>query len=98
MPTVLFTWELGAGFGHLMPYRAISEILSANGYRVAFAVTDVERAKNVFSGRNITVAQSPVNKFRGNPNEDSFSYAQILSFHGFADFSSLSDWVQDWKK
>jgi tetratricopeptide (TPR) repeat protein len=98
MPTVLFTWELGAGFGHLLPYHALAKTFHDTGTTVVFAVGDVERAKNVFSGSNVIVAPAPVNKsFNNISSPESLSFAQILQHYGYLDVPRLSQTIAEWR-
>ena len=98
MPTVLFTWELGAGFGHLMPYHALAKSLHDDGFTVVFAVSDVERAKNVFSGSNVIVTQAPVNMaFDNIKQNDAIAFPDILSNYGYLNVTELSKAIAAWR-
>lgn len=44
MATVLVTWELGGGLGHLLPLEPLVRGLSERGHRVAVALRDLSRA------------------------------------------------------
>lgn len=48
MSTVLFTWELGAGLGHLMPLRALMREVLKRGHRAVGAFRELGKAKSLF--------------------------------------------------
>jgi hypothetical protein len=54
MATVLLTWELGAGIGHLMNLRPIGEELVKRGHRVIAAVRFLSRAQEILGSAGIT--------------------------------------------
>ncbi len=43
MAKILFTWELGGGLGHVVPYLGVIAGLQHRGHRVAFALRDPTR-------------------------------------------------------
>ena len=48
MATILFTWELGGGLGHLVPLTPLVRALSDRGHRVFAALNDLNRADVTF--------------------------------------------------
>src|SRR4051812_1763215 len=94
MATILFAWELGAGFGHLAPYRTLAETLSDAGHRVIFAVQNVARAESILGQKKLTCVQAPVNIYcPHNVNLEPATFSDILSIHGYADPISLASLV-----
>lgn len=61
MSTILFAWELGGGLGHLMQMRPIAHGLLARGHRIAAALKDLFRARQVF-GPDVPLLQAPIPK------------------------------------
>jgi len=98
MSTLLFAWELGAGFGHLAPYRALCERLSAAGHTLVFAARDVLRAQAVFAGTTIKIVQAPYyDKVIADPIEESATYAHLLHNSGYSDVPALTRIVGEWR-
>src|SRR6187551_3967980 len=60
MATVLLTWELGAGSGHLVRLSPIARGLLERGHQVFAAIRDVERAKSVLPSGLTGVFRSPI--------------------------------------
>ena len=79
-PRVLVVLELGSNWGHLLRIRPVAEALSAKGYELVVAATDVESAKKLWDTAAIAVVQCPgaVLKSRGGPRRRVDCYAQIL--------------------
>ncbi|MCY3023979.1 MAG: hypothetical protein NTW87_33790, partial [Planctomycetota bacterium] len=98
MPTILFAWELGAGFGHLAPYRTLTETLNAAGHRVIFAVRDVPRADQVFRPGTVTCIQAPVNNYRlREVVPEPATYAHVLKNFGYDDPVTLAGMASGWR-
>ena len=57
MATVLFTWELGGGIGHLVRHRGLIQQLLTDGHRVHFHACDLEKAHQVFDGLALELAR-----------------------------------------
>jgi UDP:flavonoid glycosyltransferase YjiC (YdhE family) len=84
MATILFTWELGGGYGHLMLMAAIGRSLRDAGHRVVVATKDVASAHQVFAKTGIELLPTPHSQTRVlYPRQQSF--AHLLANIGFAD-------------
>jgi len=59
MATVLMTWELGAGLGHMTRMREVGQRLVARGHRVIAVLRDLYRAGPVFDGSGMQLLQAP---------------------------------------
>ena len=57
--TILFTWECGAGMGHLVQIRPIAAELCRRGRRVIVAARDVVLAATVLEGTGVTLVAAP---------------------------------------
>ena len=78
MKKILFTWELGAGLGHLQPIRQRSEYLS--GHALFAAVQNLKSANRVLKDTPVQLLQAPkLNQKKANQNLQSRCYAELLA-------------------
>jgi len=68
MATILLTWELGGGLGHLINLFPLAQGLSQRGHRVYAAVQDIGRAERAFRSVKGTVPFSPITTKGGPPS------------------------------
>jgi hypothetical protein len=98
MATILITWELGGGSGHLVPLQPVADGLARRGHTVFAAVRDVARAGRVFRGCPVQFIQAP---FRFGPVAGEIrppmTLAQILHNVGYGDESELFALAQAWR-
>jgi hypothetical protein len=59
MATVLFTWELGGGIGHLVRIKPLAEGLAERGARVWVALRDLSQADRFFDRGKVRLVQAP---------------------------------------
>lgn len=97
--TVLFTWEIGHGFGHVMPMLPVARALQSQGHRVIFALRDVRAAGALLQGMGFTVLQAPAHPDRFFPADgpQPQTMADILTIFGFASQQHLSGLVAAWR-
>ncbi len=97
MASVVFTWELGGGLGHLVRYRALIDLLCEAGHAVSFIARDVERAGRVFDGRPVTLRQAPYGDTPpGQRITPPNSFAEVLLNSGYGDAADVRQRVQHW--
>jgi hypothetical protein len=97
--TVLFTWEIGQGFGHVLPLLPIARKLHREGHRIVFALRDVRAAGALLKREGFTVLQAPTHPdqfFPANGPQPQ-SMADILSIFGFASEMNLSGLIAAWE-
>ena len=98
MSSVLFTWELGAGLGHIGRLRPLAESLSARGHQVYFAMRDLTHSQAVFAGTSVACLQAP---FKIEPPTAPIaiprSLPHILHNVGFSNADELSGLVAAWR-
>ena len=96
--TVLFVWELGENFGHVMPLLALAQRLRARGHRAVFALRDLHRAGPVRAA-GFTVMQAPSHPDRWFKKDDPqpANFAEVLAIFGFADATVLDNYVAAWQ-
>jgi len=98
MAKIVFTWELGGGIGHIVPYLALVDALQAKGHEVIFIVRDLRQAHLISKKSKATCFQAPIKVWSGiNPVKTLYTYAHILHNIGFDDLGSLMGLVQGWQ-
>ncbi len=90
MATILFTWELGLGLGHLATIRPLVAGLAERGHRVVVAVRDLTHAGRVLSGIDAEILPAPIrlNPIAGRIDPPS-TFAQVLHNIGFGQADDL---------
>ena len=98
MATILLTWELGGGLGHLVNLLPLAQGLFERGHRVVAALRDLSRAEDVFRGIEVTYLQAPViNRPIFQIIEPVRNFAQLLFNNGFSDPAELKIMSQAWR-
>lgn len=98
MGTILFTWELGGGLGHVMQILPLTRELCRRGHQVYVAVRDLSRARTAFGDDLVTLLQAPIkvappsNAFR-----PPYTLAHIFHNVGHADRDELAGLVAAWR-
>lgn len=98
LATVLMTWELGGGLGHLMRLQPLAHGLAQRGHRVVLALRDLSKAAMVFGDR-CSFLQAPC-KIAGpdQPIHPTLTFAHILHNVGFADAQELGTLAGAWRQ
>src|SRR5688572_28250735 len=91
MHRILITWELGSGWGHVVPLVPIIELLRARGNEVVLAMHDMARAV-LLEAHGVVCVKCP-SLVSPLPNQFPYTsdYAQVLFNVGFGDAEALSD-------
>ncbi|MEX2139420.1 MAG: hypothetical protein WD894_09175 [Pirellulales bacterium] len=97
MSRVLIAWELGSGWGHIVPALPLVERLRSRGHQVVFAMHDISRAAlGEAAGAECIKCPS-----LGGPLANQFpftaDYSQVLFNVGFGDAEVLRG-VEGWSK
>jgi UDP:flavonoid glycosyltransferase YjiC (YdhE family) len=97
--TVLFTWEIGQGLGHVLPLLPIARELKSQGHRIIFALRDVRSAAALLEKEGCTVLQAPFHPDRFFPADgpQPQTMADILTIFGFASKRHLSGLASAWQ-
>jgi UDP:flavonoid glycosyltransferase YjiC (YdhE family) len=96
MATVLLTWELGGGIGHLMNLRPIGQELIKRGHRVIAAVKELSNVHDVFAGTGIAAIAAPLVRVTRKYFDPMRGMAHILGNVGFADERVLTTLFEAW--
>lgn len=111
MSSIVFTWEIGQGYGHVMPLLAVARALKGQGHTVSFALRDVRGVGHALAGEGFGVMQAPYHpdRFIKAEEDQPRSMADVLTLFGFGDlrhlqglqaawFSLLSQCQADWQR
>jgi len=97
MATILLTWELGFGMGHLMNLRPIGQELIRRGHQVVAIVRDLPRAKVILGTEGIVCLPAPLAVPRGRfPFDPPQGYAHMLGNLGYGHASVLAALLARW--
>jgi len=99
MGTVLVTWELGAGLGHLVRLLPIVQGLTQRGHCVYAAIRDLAAGQSVFRTGLVSVLQAPIQvRLSAGQIEKPFTFAHILHNFGFSDERDLAGRLEAWSE
>jgi UDP:flavonoid glycosyltransferase YjiC (YdhE family) len=99
MARILFAWELGGGFGHAGPMRALADRLAAAGHQPVFALRDVVVPAPLLRDRPYPVLQAP---FWPKPfdlpgrSHAIASHADLIALAGYGRADDLAAMVAAW--
>jgi hypothetical protein len=82
--TILFAWELGAGFGHMMQMLPLARDLASAGHRVLVALAFLDRAASVFGEAGVRFLQAPVCRAFARIHPITLTFPQLLANVGWA--------------
>lgn len=98
MAKIVFTWELGGGMGHIMPYLSVVKALHTKGHEIIFILRDLSQAKLISRICRATCFQAPLKISPVlEPHKEPSTYAHILHNIGFNDPDILSGMVEGWR-
>jgi len=98
LAVILFSAELGSGFGHVKRFLPIAEAAARAGHRPLFLVTNPEESDAVLRAAGFEVRPSPYIGWAGRARADGVatSYADIMGSAGFGDADLLGQAVGAW--
>jgi hypothetical protein len=98
MATILMTWELGAGLGHLMQLLPLAKGLVARGHTVYAALRDLPRVESVFGPGPVRYLPAP---YRVTAPRRQFrppvTFAHLLHNCVFAELPALRTMTTAWR-
>lgn len=97
--SILFTWEIGQGFGHVLPLIPMAREFKAQGHKVTFALRDVRSVGAMLQGEGFNVLQAPFHPDKFFPAEgpQPQSMADVLTIFGFTSHQHLSGMRAAWE-
>jgi len=99
MGTVMYAWELGANYGHILDFLPLASRLRDRGHKVILVARDLSRIESVLGEHDFAVLQAPVwrGKLQGLP-EPQVSYADIMLRAGFYEKGGLAGLEGAWRQ
>lgn len=98
MASLLFAWELGAGFGHLARFGPLAKATARRGHAVSVVVKDLARAASYFGGTNVRFLPVPRVEAKRKPKyPEPTSFPQLLWNAGFGDARDATARVVAWR-
>lgn len=98
MPRFLIPWEIGAGFGHLVPILTIGHALKTRGHQVQVAARHFEKSRTFLEPHGIDVLPAPCLNPPQKPFPLSQNYGENLLRNGYWHSESLIEHLQSWLK
>jgi len=98
MATILLTWELGGGLGHMMGLRPLAEQLVRRGHHVVAILRDLSITHQVFADLGVEILQAPFKHERMRHIEPTCTFAQVLYTVGFGEAGELATLAQAWRQ
>lgn len=96
MKRYLFTWECGAGLGHLARYQQLIEALLERGHEVLFASRNLDSAERVYGHLPVKLTQAPVHQRAQAESITPHSYVDVLINQGFEHSLGLKARTKAW--
>jgi hypothetical protein len=95
---IVFTWELGEGMGHIVPYISLIRTLLARDHELFFILRDLRHAQSLMGMQKITCFQAPMKTWQSaNQIKSPLTYAHILHNIGFDNPAFLSGLIGGWQ-
>ncbi|MEE8223061.1 MAG: hypothetical protein V3S59_02055, partial [Alphaproteobacteria bacterium] len=98
MANILMGWEMGTGFGHVVPLLAVARRLSEHGHRPVLALRDVVEPASLLREDAFPVLQAPV--WQPPPQRRTpatATLADIFAVTGFGDRDRIHSIVTAWE-
>lgn len=96
MATLLGTWELGFGYGHIAHLAPLAHALNARGHRMAVAARNPATAGAASGQPFAAIAEAPRYRPPPAPPKPTLTYAQVIADGGFADAAAAVQLVRLW--
>ena len=93
---LLFAWDLGANWGHVVPLLALQPALEAQGFTIWAAVNDVRQHGARLAEAGIRVLQSPMSGVPSAQRLPTLSLAHIFANRGYTRSDHLIGLVEAW--
>ena len=95
MKTLVYTWEMGGGFGHVGPFSSVAKRFLADGWKVVLIVKDLSRVAPFFEPGEVDVLQAPIkNSFPVPHLSEPATYGHMLLNMGYQNADELAAHVE----
>lgn len=98
MSRIVFCWEQGQNYGHILGFLPCALALRARGHEVVFVLRDLSRAEQILGKHGFKALQAPLWLPRAEGLPPPVSYADILASAGYLDPSGLTGLVKAWRE
>lgn len=95
--TILCTWEMGGGLGHLARLAILTKALESDGHRVVLALKDISRSYPFFKETQAQILQAPNWLLKLQMQRPIACQADALLLSGYIDADALFMLTQAWK-
>jgi UDP:flavonoid glycosyltransferase YjiC (YdhE family) len=82
MARILIAWELGGGFGHVLPLTAVARALLAAGHEIFVAARDLPRVTAAMTGMPVHIMSAPYFPGLDAPAQQQCSLSDVIWFDG----------------
>lgn len=99
MARILFAWELGDNYGHLLRFRDLILALLADGHEVVFYVKRLDLAQRIYGSHPVRL--EPIPRYEAPPQKSGAtfdSFADILLRTAFHDVVMARERVRHWQR
>ena len=97
MAKILFTWELGEGYGHIIPHFKLLSELVKNGHQVYFAAKNLTLAVRILEPIGVKCLQAPIRPvIRKKDQIRVYTYANLLNNIGYYDKNIILGMICGW--
>lgn len=96
MARIIYCWEVGEGFGHLLPFKPLFKALRDRGHEVLFLLKDLSNAEKVFFDLPASYTQCPKRSMPVGRLSIPRSYRDVLINQGFLEGEPLLARVKGW--
>lgn len=98
MSRILFSWELGGGYGHIGSFLNLGRELRERGHEVMFALKDLSRAENLLGCHGFDLLQAPLWLPLPVGVPQPGNYGELLFSFGYFDEAGLTGVVRAWRR
>jgi len=98
MAKIVFCWELGSSYGHIMGFLPCAKRLRDNGHEVEFIIKDLFYARDLLEKNDFPIYQAPLWLHHPKDLPATVNYTEILFRFGYLDPEKLSPVVSGWRR
>lgn len=98
MAHVVLCWEIGAGYGHLMPLRLLAQHFRAQGHRLSALVRDPQAARALLGPLGVDVRAAPLPAPPARDFPLSLTYSDNLRRNGYWHADALATSLDGWRR
>jgi UDP:flavonoid glycosyltransferase YjiC (YdhE family) len=97
MATIVYAWELGAGYGHISGFAPVGEDLCRRGHKVVYVIKDLANANAFLDPGKFTYLQAPVFFSNAAAQRPVLCYPDLLQNVGYDTPTHLANRIRSWR-